>query len=57
MNVSLTAYSFSFVVFNGTIVDGVERFSLIYEQGVAVAARPETIEACAYDTYNAETHR
>jgi hypothetical protein len=56
MDVALTAYSFSFVVFNGTIVEGVERFSLINDQGVAVAAKPETIEACAQDTYDEESH-
>jgi hypothetical protein len=56
MDVSLTAYSFSFVVFNGTIVEGVERLSLVNAQGVAVAAKPETIEACAQDTYDEETH-
>jgi hypothetical protein len=55
MDVALTAYSFSFTVFNATIVEGVERFSLINDQGVAVVASPETIEACAQDTYNEET--
>ncbi|KAH9258020.1 hypothetical protein BASA81_003583 [Batrachochytrium salamandrivorans] len=54
MDVSLTPFSFSFVVFNGTVVEGVEKVSLINRQGVAIAASPATIEACALDTFDAK---
>jgi ABC-type phosphate transport system substrate-binding protein len=53
-DVSLTQFGFSFVVFNSTVVQGVNRVSLVNSQGNVVIASPDSIEACAKDTYNAE---
>ncbi|KAH9253170.1 hypothetical protein BASA81_008852 [Batrachochytrium salamandrivorans] len=52
MDVSLSPYSISFVVLNGTTVEGVEKISLRNDQGVNVIASPSSIEACAMDTYD-----
>ncbi|KAH9247112.1 hypothetical protein BASA81_015305 [Batrachochytrium salamandrivorans] len=56
MDVALNPYSISFVVLNGTTVEGVEKISLRNELGVDVAASPDSLEACAMDTYDADNH-
>ena len=55
IDVSITPYSISLVVFNGTIVDGVQAVSILSRQNVPVAANPINIEACAKDTYDSIT--
>lgn len=56
MDIALTPFSISFAVLNGTVVEGVEHVTLRNDQGVDVAASPESIEACAYDTYDENAH-
>jgi hypothetical protein len=52
MEVSLSPFSFAFVPFNGTQVEGVERISVLSRSNQIVSAKPSTIEACARDTYD-----
>ncbi|KAH9260969.1 hypothetical protein BASA81_000665 [Batrachochytrium salamandrivorans] len=52
IDVALTPFSFSYVVMNSTVIEGVEKVSLRNDQGVDVAVSPASIEACAMDTYD-----
>ncbi|KAH9260970.1 hypothetical protein BASA81_000666 [Batrachochytrium salamandrivorans] len=56
VDVALTPFSFSYVVMNNTVVEGVEKVSLRNDQGVDVAVSPASIEACAMDTYDEENN-
>jgi hypothetical protein len=55
IEVSLIPYSLSFVPFNGTTIEGVEKISLINSRGVITDPSPKNIEACARDTYDQTT--
>ena len=56
IQVSLTPFAFSFVPFNRTRVEGVSVVSLVNRQGNVVAPDVAGIEACARDTYDAESN-